>query len=87
MCKEEVTSEQQERSSSLVQVKPEPLQIKEEQEEELLQRPEENDGSTLTSLAVKSEDDDDGSGETEALASISTEHNYAAKMWNAIPKC
>ena len=51
-----------------------PLQIKEEQEEELLQRPEEDAGSTLTSLAVKSEDDDNENRETESLASTSTEH-------------
>ena len=53
VCKEEVSPEQ-ERSSSLFQEKPEPPHIKEEQEE-LLQRPEEPVGSMLTLLAVKTE--------------------------------
>ena len=66
MCKEE------ERNSSLVQEEPQPLQIKDEQQEQLLQRPEEAAGSTLTSLAVKREDDENR--DTEPLASTSTEH-------------
>ena len=57
VCKEEVSPEQ-ERSSSLLQEEPEPPHIKEEQEE-LLQRPEEPVGSMLTLLAVKSEVDED----------------------------
>ena len=55
--KEEVSPEQ-ERSSSLLQEEPEPPHIKEEQEE-ILQRPEEPDGSTSTLPAVESEDDDE----------------------------
>ena len=51
-------SPKRERSSSLLQEEPEPPQIKEEPEELQLQRPEEPDGSPLTSLAVKSEDED-----------------------------
>ena len=46
-CQEEVP-ERQERSCSLVQVKPEAVHIKDEQEEEHLQRPEDADGSWLT---------------------------------------
>ena len=57
VCKEEVSPEQ-ERSSSLLQEEPEPPHIKEEQEE-ILQRPEEPDGSTLTLPALKSEEDVD----------------------------
>merc|ERR1719376_1226406 len=57
VCKEEVSPEQ-ERSSSLLQEEPEPPHIKEEHEE-LLQRPEEPDGSMLTLLEVKSEVDED----------------------------
>ena len=70
MCKEE----HEERSSSLVQEEPQPPQIKEERLD-LLQRPEEaDDGSTLTSAAVKREEDD-GMVETEPVfSSTSTEH-------------
>ena len=57
VCKEEVSPEQ-ERSSSLVQEKPEPPHIKDEQEE-ILRRPDEPDGSKLTLLAVKKEDADE----------------------------
>ena len=71
VCKEEVSPER-ERSSGLLQEEPEPPHIKEEHEE-LLQRPEEPDGSTLTLPAVKSEDDDE-SRDTEPLASTSTDH-------------
>ncbi|WP_227487645.1 hypothetical protein, partial [Nocardioides malaquae] len=55
VCKEE---EEQERSPSQLQEEPEPPHIKEEHEE-TLQHPEEPGGSTLTSLAVKSETDED----------------------------
>ena len=72
VCKEEVSPEE-ERSSSLVQEEPEPPHIKEEQEE-LLQRPEEVDGPMLTLLAVKSEGDDGENRDTEPVASTSTEH-------------
>ena len=65
MCKEE------ERKSSLVQEELQPLQIKEEQQEEL-QRPEEAAGSSLTLQAVKHEDDENR--DTEPLASTSAEH-------------
>ena len=68
VCKEELFPEHEESSPSLVQEEPQPLQIKEEQEE-LLQ--EEADGSTLTSLAVKSEGDDK-KRDTEVVASTST---------------
>ena len=44
--------------TSLLQEEPEPPYIKEEQEN-LLQRPEEPDGSTSTLPAVKSEDDNE----------------------------
>ena len=69
VCKEEVPPEE-ERSSSLVQEEPQPPHIKEEQEE-LLQRAQEAGGSTLTLLAVKSEDEN---RETEPVAGTSTEH-------------
>ena len=68
MCKEEVPPEQHVGNSSLVQEIPEPLQIKEEQEEHL-QIPEE----VLTSLAVKSEGDGENT-EIGPVASTSTEH-------------
>ena len=71
MCKEEVSPED-EWSSSLVQEEPQPPQIKEEQEE-LLERPEETGGSTLTLLSVKSEGDDENR-ETKPVANTSTEH-------------
>ena len=51
VCEEEVSLEQQERSINVVQLNPEPPQIKEEQEE-LLQKPEEAGGSTLTLLKL-----------------------------------
>ena len=73
VCEEEASPEHQERISSLVQVKPEPPQIKEEQEETLL-RPEEAAGSPLTLPAVKSEADEDEDRKTEPLASTSTGH-------------
>ena len=57
VCKEEVSPEPEGRSS-LLQEEPEPPHIKEEQEE-ILQRPEEPEGSTWTSAAVKSEEDDE----------------------------
>ena len=87
VCKEEVSPEEEwssslvqeeskspkyERIPSVVQEEPQLPQIKEEQEE-LFQRPEQAGGSTLTLLAVKSEDDDENSG-TEPLANRSTEH-------------
>ena len=56
MCKEEVSPEH-EKSSSLVQEEPQPPHIKDEQEE-LLQKPEEAGGSMFTLLAVKTEDGD-----------------------------
>ena len=52
---QEEFSPKRERSSSRLQEEPEPPEIKEEQEELHLQCPEEPDGSTLTSLAVKRE--------------------------------
>ena len=51
---QEEFSPKRERSPSLLQEEPEPPEIKVE-EEELQRQPEEPDGSTLTSLAVKSE--------------------------------
>ena len=64
VCKEEIKEEPEE-----------PPQIKEEQED-LLQRAEEADGSTLTLPAVRGDDDDDSdeSRETEPVASSSYEH-------------
>ena len=53
MCKEEVCPEHEERSSSLVQEEPQPPQIKEERGEELLGRPEEEDGTTMALKIIK----------------------------------
>ena len=58
MCEEEVYPEQQYRTPSLIQEEPQPPHIKEEPEEEPLQRPDKADGSTFTFLAVKSEQDE-----------------------------
>ena len=64
LSKGELSPGHQERSSSLVQEEPESVQIK----QKLLQRPVEDEGSTLTSPAVQSDED------TEPLASTSTQH-------------
>ena len=82
VCKEGVSPEH-ERIPSLLQEEPEPPHIKEEQEE-LLQRPEEPDGFMLTLLAVKSEADEDTSSrccEVEVELKSDTEVTEDSDDW------